>query len=795
MKQIIGKLFQKEGNDSSGPEPMLALSVSAGVVKATIWELHENTIDILGVGSKSYSDSGKEKNIEYKTLLEKAADVIDIACTVAEVDVKKTMFGLPQSWIINEQLLPEYDDLMEKLAKDLDLESVAYVSIPHAISYYLQYLHKTQPTTLMIGSSREGGNISYVESGKIKESHYIEWTGGSLGKNIDRGLSLFKSLHSFPPSICLYGYGDLTAARNELSKYAWTVGEQSANNAPTFLHTPKVIVLEEHVDSLAVSLVAAKDFAKQHGVQGRLIIKSLEYSDMNSAAVAPQESILPAVAETISSESVLPVAVSSASEPVTPQTDSAPFGFVMNKDITKGSRSAPPTDPVLEPNQEHIPLEEDVEMRDWKEEVSLDESESNEDISEKPWQKSEPQRNKLKLPTLSFASLVKGRKTSQLVTIVAIILVVLLSGGGVATWALWNIPKATVTVYVKPDILEKQITVTASEKSTSSSQLNTLPAQIISLELKDTRQADTTGKRQTGQVAKGQVTIYNKTGSQKVFAANTELRYGNLKFTTTESVTIASASAQSNASGETKTNGKSSVNVVATDIGSEGNISKDTSLTLTGYTKDDFEAVVNNTFSGGSKKDIRVVAAADRTNLSRELKSDMELKIPSELRSKVPSDSIFMDRAWQITQTLEKFSKNINDESDTVSDEITLRVEAYVVKKSDVEQLLSSVQTAAVPSGYEFKDTTTDHGTNFVSLDKSGLLTFTATSRANIIPKIDEKQIAKDILGKSEDAARKTILSNSKVLDVSFQYSVNLPGPLLTMPHVESNIEVKRDVR
>ncbi|MDQ3099221.1 MAG: hypothetical protein M3Q44_05735 [bacterium] len=788
MKQIIEKLFQKEVATSTidNPEPMLALSVSAGIVKATIWELQGNNIEILGVGTKSYSDSGKEKDVDYKILLEKAADAIDMACTVAEVDVKKTMFGLPQSWIINEQLLPEYDDLMEQLAKDLDLVSVAYVSIPHAISYYLQYLHKTQPTTLMVGSSREGGNISYVENGKIKESHYISWTGESLGKNIDRGLAQFKSLHTFPSSICLYGYGDLSEARNELAKYAWNVGELSASaqSTPTFLHAPKVMVLEEHVDSLAVSLIAGKDFARLHGIQGRLMIKSLEYQDMNSAAITPEESHLPSIPEVVS----VPIAAAA-----NPHTEGTPFGFVMNKDVIGGSAPEPALESEIEPESEieHIHEESDIEVHDWKEESEVIEEES----VERPWQKPFGSKAKFTLPVFTMPGILKGRKTSQVLTVIAVILIVLIAGSSVAGWALWNIPKATVMVYVKPDVLEKQITITASEKATVSGTDNTLPSQRISIELKDIRQADTTGTRPTGQVAKGQAFIYNKTGSEKSFSANSELRSGNIKFTTTESVTIASASAQTTASGETKTNGKSSVNVTATDIGPEGNIAKDTSMTVTGYTKDDFEAIAIAAFTGGSKKDIRVVAAADRTNLSRDLKSDIELKIPSELRSKVPEDSILLDKAWTIAQTVEKFNKNINDESNTVSDEITMKVEGFMVKRADVEQILANIQTAAVPEGYEFKDNSKDIRTDFVSLDKSGKLTFTATSKANIIPKINEKQIAKDILGKSEDAARKTILSNSKVLDVSFQYTVNLPSPLLTLPHVESNIDVKRGVR
>jgi hypothetical protein len=777
MKQIIGKIFQKPtDSNEKGPEPMLALSISAGIVKATVWELKDHSVEILGLGAKVYSDAGKEKGIDYKNLLDKAADAIDLACQVAETDVKKTIFGFPQSWIVENELLPEYDDLINKLAKSLDLEASAYVSIPHAISYYLQYLHKTAPTAILVGSSREGATVSYVESGKIKETTNISWSGGSFGKNIDLGLLKFKSLSEFPPLICLYGFGDLSAARNDLAQYNWSAADRlGEQGAPKFLTSPKVMVLEEHVDSLAVSLVGGKDLAKQLGVVGKLDIKSLEYSTFNSDALAP-------VVEAAPVDSALP------------------FGFVMHdeNDLHSEHKIAPEDiyedEQIPESTIENIPLSQ-AEMPVAHQEIEhkevLEEIESSEEEDEDtPWEKpSAGIRDRVKLPSLA---LLRGRGARKLIGFALALIIVLGLGGSVAAWAYWNLPTATVTVYVKPDNLDKQVTMSASEKVTSSASGSMVAAKRLSVEIKSTKTIETTGKSSKGTYSSGTVTVYNKTDTPKTFNAGTEIKTSdNKKFKLSESVTIASASADI----EGQTNGKSDVKVAAVDFGPEGNIEKDVSFTVNGNSKDQFEAISSGKFSGGTKQDIKVVAAADKTTASKQAKDDILSQIQQQVKGKVSEGEVFMDKAWQITKTIEKFDKNTNDESDKLTVETTQNIDAFVFKQNDVEEVLSSVSQAAVPDGYELKDNNKETKTEFVSLSKDGTVNFTAITRAAIIPKINEQEIAKSITGKKEDAARQTIMGNSKVFDVSFEYSTRLPDVIATLPHIEKNITVKRGVR
>ncbi|MDQ3238936.1 MAG: hypothetical protein M3P33_00270, partial [bacterium] len=553
MKEMFGKFIQKNNDANSKIKPMLALSVSAGVIKATVWELVDQSVEILGLGVKVYSDSGKEKDINYKELVEKAADAIDLACQVAETDVTKTIFGFPQSWIVENELLPEFDEIITKLAKQLDLEAVAYVSIPHAISYYLQYLHKTVPTAILVGSSREGATISYVESGKIKETVYTTWSGGNFGKNIDLGLLKFKTLSQFPPLICLYGFGDLDSAKSDLTKYNWSASDRLgvAQHAPEFLTSPKVMVLEEHVDSLAVSLVGGKDLAKHQGIQGRLDIKSLEYQNFNSDALVP-------IAASASVASVVPNI--SAGEELASK-NALPFGFTthepqevvtspLNSDtnIENGSTVLPVSD---------NPYHEDLEPSIYDSQVDgVDSFEDDQVVNEaenenSPWAK---QDDIVKEKFINQKRGVRNLKRLAFPILVAIML--FFAGSSAAAWAYWNLPKATVTVFVKPENLDKQISLVAKEQALLSSTENTIPARKITKDIKSNIIVDTTGKSAKGTSSSGNVTVYNKTDSPKTFPSGTEIRTSdNKKFILSENVTIASASADISG----KVNGKSTV--------------------------------------------------------------------------------------------------------------------------------------------------------------------------------------------------------------------------------------------
>lgn len=777
-------------SDSTTPEssmhPRVAVLISAGKVFATIWQVNDHTVEVLGIGEKTYSTQGKEQALVYKELLNASADAIDMACNVAEVDVQQAIFGIPQTWLSDEQLLPEYEEVIEKLNKDLSLEGVAYVSVPHAISYYLQYLHKIPPTILLVGMTREGATISYVEAGKVLETHRISWTSSSAAQAIYRGILLFKNETTEVTSVYLYGFGNLEIARKELNSFDWQKTQDDASK-PAFIQKPQVHVLSDQVESYAVSFVGAKDFAKQQGLKGRLQMHlPLTATESISDPLIPSN--IPELSAT--QHQAMTTLPASAAVPTGHK-----FGFVQNADIAAKSDSEPVDIP--EASKDDAPdeelsdttatvetesFEEDnfakVRIQDWHDQQSLEQDHAGIEAVEPV-----PHKKRLQF---SFNFMPKKR----LLVSVVVLLFLVFGLGAAAVYAYWTIPTAEVTVYVKPQSIPKEITITASEKSTISVTERTIPAAKVTVDVADKKSVAATGTKTVGEKAEGTVTLYNKTTNAQALKKGTVLKTNNLEFELTADVSVASASA----SIEGQTNGKSEGQVQARQIGTASNLKDQATLSVGTFPRSEVEAVAKGDFSGGTEKEVKIVSSRDLAKLREELLTSVEAKVAATVQNQTSTSDIVLDKAWTKSEPKLKYSQKANDEAASVEGDVTVTVTAYTVKQSDVQQLLSSVADQNVPEGYELQSKDDSSRTEFVSF-ADGLVTLKAFSNIEVIPQLDTNSLADKIVGKKELAARDIILADTRIFDVSFRYSVTLPESLSSLPRSKENITIKRAVR
>lgn len=809
----FGKKDQSHSQSAGGHIPQLAMLISAGKVKCAIYELEDHTVHILGIGEKTFSPDGKEEHIEYKVLETAAADAIDAAVQVAEVDVHACIFGVPQSWLHEGDLKEEYNEHIEKLSRALDIEGVAFVSVPHAIAYYLQYEHKVQPTTYLVGCTREGASIAYVEKGKVLQAHRIAWKGSKVGEQIANGLSLFHIDGEMPSTMYLYGIGDLTSARYELQHHNW----QTDGEKPAFVSKPEIILLQGTIDIHALSLVGAKDYAKQHGITGRLALdKPIVIENpqpLPAHADAPtvehphhvehkptvpdhhthdkddkaehsdpteQDKIDQAFAELKDASPLESTATVSAATAVhTPK--SAPLGFVVNGDV----REHPHLKPSLhqqhhkedhnldQPDDIHEPFEEDVEQHlDSIDEDTIYTHESEEEDT---------------TPTK------RGFKFPKKALVVTLVLLLLLLGVGTAGafYAYYNLPTAEVTLFVRPRTIDKNIEIVATTGATVSSSNNTVPLQKIDVEIKETATTPATGTKKIGDPAKGTVILYNKTTNERQISKGTTLKVNNTEFVTDADVTIVAATS----SIQGQTNGKSEINATAKSIGVAGNIKKGVTLAVGALARTEVEAEAKEDFSGGTEEDVKVIAAKDITTLAAALREKAKAKETDAFSGNLATGEIRFPEAFSKGRENMTYNKKSGDEASELQGEITYTLSSYAVRESDIQELLKAVADQSVPQGFEKLDGGEEKlNTSFVAFSNSRL-TFRATSSIKIAPVLDTDALKTELLGKKEAAARETILKNQDIFDVGFSYNVTLPDPILALPQKAENITIKREIR
>jgi flagellar basal body-associated protein FliL len=834
-------------------EPMLACTISAGKVKAAIWTLDDHTIDIQGIGEKVFSPEGREEDIDTKELANCAADAIDHACSVAEVDVSKTMFGLPQSWIDGVDIKKPYEHTLEKLTKALDLQGLAYVSIPHAIAYLLQYFHRMPPTTILVGCTREGASLSLVHAGKIQQTHKIQWVHAHLGKNIQEGLALFEDVEEFPSTMHLYGFGDLQSAKAELDKFSW---QSESPNTPNFIKTCQVFILGQHVDVDAVSLVAAKDFARQHHIKGKLTLNSPNMAEYDDLLVATAPSVTPATSSatpasstTLDSSSVANNTTTSIEQqtqdalPSDPQSvDSgqsqldasilSEIGFVKNADVMDSpdspdldslesqpesdtSLTSPPTSTIsgnsISPRQTHqndsISDSDSSDQDSYSDtyratpssfvdqsapEEQSQETESDlDELDEADDTQDEEDQVYSPPPKKSKKTGRRGKFFKQLLIVLLILLITLGLLGAALVYAYVNFPKATVEITVVPDAISKKIQILATEDSSISVQDQEVPLQKVSKDLEQLATTAATGTKTIGEQATGKVTIYNKSTQEQQLESGTTLTTASgLEFTLLEDISVASASVDV----EGQTNGKAEADAQAKEIGSASNIPSDTSMQIDDFDKSDLEALAKGDFSGGTEEVVQIIARNDINKLKSELQADLEAELQSELDGIVAQGEIFFEDAYQQSEPEISYTKSVGDEGSDVSGTIKATLTAYVIRDADVGEIIQEAAKESVPEGYTLQISNLSDDVEFISYNGEELR-FYAPVTATVVPQIDTDAIRRSIVGKKESAARQTILADQRIDDVRFDYSLNLPAPLDNLPQLEQNITINQTVK
>lgn len=177
-----------------------------------------------------------------------------------------------------------------------------------------------------------------------------------------------------------------------------------------------------------------------------------------------------------------------------------------------------------------------------------------------------------------------------------------------------------------------EVVLRADGGSATASGSTVLEVEEVSVELTKETEVPTTGKKVTGDKAKGTVTIYNKTDQSKSFAAGTKLTVGKLLFVTDQEVTVASASTTESSGSSTKTFGSKDVAVTANAIGADSNIAKDQEFTVANFGSSSFSARNKDAFSGGSSRDIQAVAKKDIDNAAASLRSGAAEELTASLR-------------------------------------------------------------------------------------------------------------------------------------------------------------------
>ncbi len=381
-------------------------------------------------------------------------------------------------------------------------------------------------------------------------------------------------------------------------------------------------------------------------------------------------------------------------------------------------------------------------------------------------------------------------------TVVAVLGLLLLGGA----YVVFALPKADVKVIVEQRPLEREATLTASSNVTKIDvDARKIPATIKTSTQSGSTKTSTTGKKTVGTNAKGTVTIYNGTDFDKTFSAGQKMTAtsasgsAKLKFSLDQTVSVPKRSP--GALPLSFTSGSSDVQVTATEIGSQYNLSANTNFTLDGYDSTTFQGKNSTAISGGSSRDVQVVAQADLDKLLSDETKDLSDKAKADLTKNGSSDDKILDQAMKTAVVTKSYDHKVGDEAPDVTINLTLSVRATIYNAKDLKEILTKTLEQAAPDGYEVSPEGQETSAEVVSVESNGDLTFIGRIRANLIPKFDKDKLARDLSGKKPAVAESYLKAIPSVQSYTVNIWPNLPDFFKAFPRDTKRIHIQVTVQ
>ncbi|MGB9911435.1 MAG: baseplate J/gp47 family protein [Microgenomates group bacterium] len=740
----ISNFFKKikSFEEKRPPETYLAVLIEDEFVNSAWWRISsEGIVEVVKVGKMVFFENDEE-----------IITAIDQSLPPQEnIASQKIIFGIPFSWLKeSNEVKEEKMAILKTICREMNFEALGFVITPEAIAHHFKIKEGIPLSAILINFTSKKIFLSLIKVGKFIATEELV-RSENLKEDLIEGFSRFDKSEVLPARIILYNQENLEEEKRQIEEISW---EELEIN---FFHLPKVEILPFEFSLLSLVLAGGKEIGEVKGV----ILKE--------EAKIPTKEEISEESEVLEEEEKI--------EEISPSVkEEENFGFVKGEDITlKEEEIIPPT----------VVSTEESSQETEKMKPSLEKIKNLKEMAFPLFLKV---GNIIK-NSVEKILLLKGRKRSIL--LVLFLLLFLLGGGLFAYW--WFIPKAKIILWVKPEILEKDLGVTVDPQIKSPDEEKLiLPGEEIVLVLSKEGKKETTGVKVVGEPASGEVVIYNRTAKEKKFEKGTEIiGPDGLKFTLEEEVTVASESVGAD---YVKVPGKAKVKVKAVKIGAEGNLAAGTEFNINNYSKSDFVAKNEEAFSGGTSREIQVVAKKDKEELKKEILESLKEEIWEKFKEKISPDKEVIKDSLSYTIKKEIFDRETDEEAEEIKLNLEVEFKVLTYSNADFNKVLEKKISQLIPEGYQYKPEEKEVDFRLEKVNKDGTANFKVKFKAYLFPTFDLEAIKKDLRGKSLSAGQTYLNNLSKVNSYQIEITPQLPAKFLTFPQLVKNItvEVKR---
>lgn len=300
----------------------------------------------------------------------------------------------------------------------------------------------------------------------------------------------------------------------------------------------------------------------------------------------------------------------------------------------------------------------------------------------------------------------------------------------------------------------------------------------------------TTGKRDVGEKAKGNVILHNFDNAEKSIERGTELKSGNLLFILDSDAKVSSSSGIT--SDGVKQSGKQKVAVTAKEIGQEYNISKGTQLKVGSLSDSLFIAIADEAFTGGTKKQVTTISKSDMDALKKTVEAEIKKQAESEVEKLKEAKDEIIPELTTVDVTDTEYSGEVGEEAKNISIKASSEINYYTVDKVQLQKRLAELLEKDKKEAYVISEKDIVYTVADATLDKSGEeVELTLETEAKQYMQLDLERMKNDIRMSSTSNAKTLVKSAYKAQDVVVTpSSKTFPFSPPWMPVFKKNISV-----
>jgi hypothetical protein len=361
---------------------------------------------------------------------------------------------------------------------------------------------------------------------------------------------------------------------------------------------------------------------------------------------------------------------------------------------------------------------------------------------------------------------------------------------GILLFITFSLPKATINIKTDATNVDANLNLNlATATKTLDPATNTIPANLATQQKAYTQQVPTTGQKNNGNKASGNVTMTAKSCAPNLqdtpppVAVGTGISANGQTYITQQGTTFSSSSNSGNGS----CNYYQAINSTPV-IAQSGGASYNGATTFTYNGRPDIISIqVSSAISGGTDSIVQIVNQNDINGAKAKIGVDNTMKqvLDSQLKGQnfYPIDATYVAAAPIVTT-----SANVGDVANNVTVTETVTYNLFGVKQSDLNTLITdSVDTQIDTSKQSVLDTGLAQGVFNVNSISATAAQLSMSTKATAGPHLDVNTIKQAAAGQKAGAIRSQIGNNPDVTSVDVKFS---PFWVSTAPKKTTRITV-----